>query len=87
MGVSGISLCDTCSNCECVFQSGVVREQCDFYKKKTQHKDEYYQAIIDVLEIIDGVAQTSFAADDYNQSDAGKCVIELIRQGVIALTE
>ena len=40
----GISLCDTCSNCECVFQSGVVREQCDFYKsiaKMTVMGEEY----------------------------------------------
>lgn len=34
-GESGISLCDTCSNCECIFQTGVVREKCDFYKKRT----------------------------------------------------
>ena len=38
-GGSGSSLCDTCSNCECVFQSGVVREQCDFYIEKVEEID------------------------------------------------
>ena len=26
------NLCDTCANKDCVFQSGIIREQCDFYK-------------------------------------------------------
>lgn len=38
-GESGISLCDTCSNCECIFQTGVVREQCEFYIEKVEEID------------------------------------------------
>lgn len=26
------SLCDSCVNRECIFQSGIVRNHCDFYK-------------------------------------------------------
>ena len=48
-GESEISLCYTCSNCECIFQAGIVREQCEFYIEK----NEYCRAIDDVLEIID----------------------------------
>lgn len=38
-GESVISLCDTCSNYECIFQAGVVRKQCEFYIEKVEEID------------------------------------------------
>lgn len=35
-----------------------------------------------VLEIIDNVAHTAFAAEDYYHNEGGKCVIQLIREAV-----
>lgn len=82
-GESGISLCDTCSNCECIFQTGIVREQCDFYKKKTQHKDEYYQAIIDVLWIIDKLDDENMGLPDWSHDYEVAC--KDFRAAVLAL--
>ncbi len=64
------SLCNTCANCECIFQTGVVRERCDFYKKKTQHKDEYHRAINDMLEIIDSDERIDVVKDEYDRGYA-----------------
>lgn len=35
----GISLCDTCANCECIFQAGIVRKQCEFYIDEVEEID------------------------------------------------
>ena len=30
------SLCDSCTNRGCIFQSGIVRKHCDFYKVESE---------------------------------------------------
>lgn len=30
------NLCDSCTNRECIFQSGIVRNHCDFYKTESE---------------------------------------------------
>jgi hypothetical protein len=30
------SLCDSCKNRECIFQSGIVRNHCNFYKTESE---------------------------------------------------
>jgi hypothetical protein len=33
------NLCDSCTNKGCIFQSGIVRSHCDFYKAESEGKE------------------------------------------------
>lgn len=33
------NLCDSCRNKGCIFQSGIVRNHCDFYKAESEGKE------------------------------------------------
>ena len=33
------NLCDSCVNNGCIFQSGIVRKHCDFYKAESEDKE------------------------------------------------
>lgn len=37
---SNKNLCDSCITKGCIFQSGIVRNHCDFYKAKAESEDE-----------------------------------------------
>ena len=34
------SLCDSCTNNECIFQSGIIRNRCDFYIAESEEDKE-----------------------------------------------
>lgn len=33
------NLCDSCINNNCIFQSGIVRSHCDFYRAESEDKE------------------------------------------------
>ena len=38
--INSRNLCDSCINNDCIFQSGIFRNHCDFYKYKSERKFE-----------------------------------------------
>ena len=37
--VTNKNLCDSCVTKDCIFQSGIVRNRCDFYKTESEEKE------------------------------------------------